>query len=194
MILIVDNYDSFTFNLVHVVKNLGFHDYRVVKNDQIPWNEMNEVDRILFSPGPGVPSEAGDMMRLIETYGATKYMLGICLGHQAIAEVYGARLVNLAEVFHGISSQVECTEAGADDPLFAGVGPTFAVGRYHSWVVSEEAFPSCLQVLARSSDGQVMALKHRWYPVYGVQFHPESILTPLGEKIIRNFLCLPNQV
>ena len=190
MILIVDNYDSFTYNLVHIVKHLGHDDYRVVKNDEIPFDEMADYTHVLFSPGPGVPSEAGDMLRLIRTYGNCKNMLGICLGHQAIAEAFGATLENMQEVLHGIASEVDCTTP-VRDALFEGIARPFTVGRYHSWVVSDHRFPSCLQVLARSADRQIMALRHRSYPLYGVQFHPESILTPSGAQIIRNFLELP---
>lgn len=187
MLLIVDNYDSFTFNLVHIVKELAITPYRVVKNDQIPFEEMEQFDKVLFSPGPGVPSEAGDMLKLIKEYGNQKLMLGICLGHQAIAEVYGARLRNLEEVYHGIASQVKLVER---DSLFQGMPDLFQVGRYHSWIVDDADFPECLKVLAGSSDGQIMALKHRDLGLYGVQFHPESVLTPNGKSIIRNFLSM----
>lgn len=185
MLLIIDNYDSFTFNLVQLVKDSGYLDFHVKKNDSQDLGNLDCYDKILFSPGPGIPSEAGCMSDIIRRCAGRKSMLGVCLGHQAIAEVFGAHIYNMKEVLHGVSSEVTLT---CSDDLFDGVEDHFLAGRYHSWVVSDKDFPECLKVLARSSDGQIMALRHVVYPIYGLQFHPESILTPDGLKIIGNFL------
>ncbi len=186
-ILLVDNYDSFTYNLVHALRDAGARDVTVVRNDRIEPDAVAAFDKLVLSPGPGIPEEAGLLLPLIRRYAPTKPILGVCLGHQAIGEVFGARLENLSDVFHGVQTSVRLTVA--DEPLFAGLTSEFTAGRYHSWVVSREGFPDdTLQVTAESPDGYIMALRHRTYPVHGIQFHPESILTPVGEKIIRNFL------
>lgn len=184
-ILLFDNYDSFTYNLLHAVKELGVTDVSVVRNDQIELSEVDRFDKIILSPGPGIPEEAGLLLPLIRQYAPTKSILGVCLGHQAIGEAFGAQLTNLTEVYHGIQSTIRIT---ADEPLFAGLGNELLVGRYHSWVVSREAFPEELEITASSSEGQIMALRHRTFNVHGIQFHPESVLTPQGKIIIENFL------
>ena len=183
-IAVIDNYDSFTYNLVHLVKSLGV-EVDVFRNDQFQLSSLEPYDKLLLSPGPGIPSEAGLLLEVIKTYAPRKSILGICLGHQAIGEVFGGRLVRLHQVYHGVAIPCEQT---LDDPLFANLPRHFEVGRYHSWVVSREDFPDCLQVTALSSDGQVMALRHKQYDVRGLQFHPESVLTPLGGTILSNWI------
>jgi anthranilate synthase component 2 len=183
-ILLLDNYDSFTYNLLHILKELGA-DVDVKRNDKITLSEVEAYDKIVLSPGPGIPSEAGIMLDLIKTYGATKSILGVCLGEQGIGEAYGAKLENLSEVHHGISSIVKIT---AKDPLFDGLENEIEVGRYHSWVVSKEDFPSCLEITAEDGKGEIMAIRHKEYDVRGIQFHPESILTPKGKTILSNWL------
>ncbi len=183
---IIDNYDSFTYNLAHMVRGLGA-EVTVLRNDQFQLPQLACFDKIILSPGPGIPSEAGLLLDVIRSYAGRKPMLGVCLGHQAIGEVYGARLENLSEVFHGVATPCHVV---ADDPLFSGLPRELTVGRYHSWVVASDGLPSCLQVLARSDEGQIMALRHRQLPVWGIQFHPESVLTPEGSRIIENFVKL----
>lgn len=184
--VIIDNYDSFTYNLSHLVKELGA-EVSVVRNDRFSIGEIEAFDKIILSPGPGIPSEAGLLTEVIRRYAGRKPMLGVCLGHQAIGEVFGGRLENLSEVFHGVATPCHIV---ADDPLFKGLQTDFEVGRYHSWVVSKEDFPECLEVTAVSDEGQVMALRHRTMEIHGIQFHPESVLTPEGRTIIQNFLAL----
>lgn len=186
-ILLLDNYDSFVYNIVHAAQKLGY-EVDVFRNDKISLDEVAKYDKIILSPGPGIPSEAGILCDLIREYGSTKSILGICLGEQAIGEVYGAQLINLTSVFHGVASNVELV--AEDDALFEGVAERFEVGRYHSWVVSKENFPEeVLEITAVDcQEGMIMALKHREYDVRGVQFHPESVLTPCGEQIIKNWL------
>lgn len=184
-ILLLDNYDSFTYNLLHVVKELGATDVEVIRNDQITLDEVARFDKIILSPGPGIPEEAGMLLPIIKEYATTKSILGVCLGHQAIGQAFGATLVNLSEVCHGIQTPIDII---GEDRLFDGLGRELPVGRYHSWVVGDEDFPNCLEVTARSREGQIMALRHRLYDVHGIQFHPESVLTPQGKTIIRNFL------
>lgn len=183
-ILIIDNYDSFTYNLSHLVKELGA-EVTVLRNDQFELSDIAGFDKIILSPGPGIPSEAGLLLDVICTYAGRIPMLGVCLGHQAIGEAFGASLTNLSEVFHGVDTPCHII---ADDPLFDGLNPDITVGRYHSWVVDAENLPDCLEVTALSDEGQVMALRHRQLPVHGIQFHPESVLTPDGRTIIKNFL------
>ncbi len=188
-LLILDNYDSFTYNLVHAVKELGLSDIEVVRNDKITLDEIEQFERIILSPGPGVPSEAGLLLAIIKRYAPSKPILGICLGHQAIGESFGARLVNLKEVHHGVQSKIKLL----DDPqLFRGLGDTLEVGRYHSWVISPENLPDCIEITALSEEGEIMALKHKEYNVRGLQFHPESILTPQGKEILNNWLTMKN--
>ena len=183
-VVIIDNYDSFTYNLAHLVKELGAS-VTVYRNDQFSLNQLEPFDKILLSPGPGIPSEAGLLTDVIRTYAGRKPMLGVCLGHQAIGEVFGARLSNLPEVYHGVATPCELV---GHDALFAGMESRFTIGRYHSWVVSREDFPETLEVTALSDDGNIMALRHRNYAIWGIQFHPESVLTPDGRQIIANWL------
>ena len=184
-VLLFDNYDSFTYNLLHLVKELGFCHIEVVRNDQIDLDDVARFDKIILSPGPGIPEEAGLLLPLIRRYAATKSILGVCLGHQAIGQAFGARLENLSEVHHGVQSPIHIL---GDDLLFGGLERTLPAGRYHSWVVSRQSFPDCLEVTAESDEGEIMALRHRRYDVHGIQFHPESVLTPQGRDILRNFL------
>ena len=185
-IAIIDNYDSFTYNLAHLVKALGA-EVTVLRNDQFSIEALEAYDKIILSPGPGIPSEAGLLLDVIKTYAGRKPMLGVCLGHQAIGEAFGARLENLSEVFHGVATPAHIV---ADDPIFCGLPKTFTVGRYHSWVVATDQFPDCLTVTAVSDEGQIMALRHKEYDIHGIQFHPESVLTPEGRIIIKNFIDL----
>ncbi|MDR1667955.1 MAG: aminodeoxychorismate/anthranilate synthase component II [Bacteroidales bacterium] len=184
-ILVFDNYDSFTYNLVHAVRKLGFDDITVVRNDRIRPEEIQPFDKIILSPGPGIPSEAGILLPLIRQYAPSKSILGVCLGEQAIGEAFGATLHNLGEVFHGVATPVQIIEK---DTLFEGLPAQIEAGRYHSWIVGHDRFPSDLRITAIDEAGHIMALAHKKYDVHGVQFHPESVLTPLGEKIIDNFL------
>ena len=183
-VLLIDNYDSFTYNLVHLIRSLGY-EVDVRRNDALTIAEANAYDKILLSPGPGIPSEAGLLTEIVRHYASTKSILGVCLGHQAIGEVFGAKLINLKEVHHGVASQIQVT---SDDLLFNGLGSSFEAGRYHSWAVSAENFPDELEVTALDASGEIMALRHKRYDVRGVQFHPESVLTPMGEKIMQNWL------
>lgn len=182
--VIIDNYDSFTYNLVHLIKELGA-DVTVVRNNQFSLEELAAFDRIVLSPGPGIPSEAGLLLDVIRRYAGVKPILGVCLGHQAIGEVFGAKLENLSDVFHGVTTEARQL---VETPLFAGLPEHFPVGRYHSWVVAKTSFPDCLEMIAESNEGMIMALRHRTHNVYGIQFHPESVLTPDGKRIMENWL------
>lgn len=186
-ILLIDNYDSFTYNLSQYLEEEGGEDVEVTvwRNDQFGLDDVERFDKIVLSPGPGVPDEAGLLKAVIRRYAPTKPILGVCLGEQAIGEVFGAEIYNLNTVFHGIQSSVRIV---ASDYIFDNLSDSIKVGRYHSWVVGKEDFPAELEVTAVSDEGQVMALKHRRYDVHGIQFHPESILTPEGRTIIRNFI------
>ncbi|MDD6209803.1 MAG: aminodeoxychorismate/anthranilate synthase component II [Bacteroidales bacterium] len=184
-LLIVDNYDSFTYNLYHLIKQLGYSNIDVYRNDKISLEEVDKYDKIVLSPGPGIPSEAGLLLPIIRRYASTKSMLGVCLGHQAIGEAFGATLVNLEEVYHGVSTPMKIV---TPDILFNGLPASLEVGRYHSWVVSPIQFPSELRITAVDEEGAIMALKHTVYRVHGIQFHPESVLTPRGSEIVRNWL------
>ena len=190
-LIVIDNYDSFTFNLVEYLRDLTGDDPVVVRNDAIPLESLEEYDIIILSPGPGLPEEAGILKQIIKMYGPTKKMLGVCLGHQAIAEVYGGSLINLSRVYHGVATQMKKTKN--KHFLFDSLPDSFEAGRYHSWIVQSDSLPEELEVLARDEEGQIMALQHKDYELYGVQFHPESILTPGGKKILKNFLdhCEP---
>jgi anthranilate synthase component 2 len=183
-IVIIDNYDSFTYNLAHLVKELGV-EVTVYRNDQFELSQLEEFDKIILSPGPGIPSEAGLLLDVIRTYAGKKPMLGVCLGHQAIGEVFGGQLTNLSDVFHGVAT--EGTQFG-NDPIFAGLPKRIVMGRYHSWVVSKDGFPLCLEITAESDEGQIMALRHKTLDIHGIQFHPESVLTPEGMTMIGNWL------
>ncbi|GAA4380168.1 aminodeoxychorismate/anthranilate synthase component II [Hymenobacter koreensis] len=186
-ILVFDNYDSFTYNLVQVLRELGRGDELTVRrNDQLTLDEVEAYDAVLLSPGPGIPSEAGLMPELIRRYAPTKRILGVCLGHQGIAESFGAELLNLPNVLHGVATDAVVT--APDERLFQGLPERFRVGRYHSWAVLPASMPACLETTAFDADGEVMALRHREYDVRGVQFHPESILTEHGHRILQNWL------
>ena len=188
-VLVFDNYDSFTFNLVHLVKQLTSDEVTVVRNDQIPLGEVDAFDKIILSPGPGIPEEAGLLLPLIKQYAATKSILGVCLGHQAIGQAFGAQLKNLPAVFHGVATPIQLlSAANRGNDWFTGLAQPIEVGRYHSWVVSDENLPNCIEVTARDAQDYIMALRHRELDVQGVQFHPESILTPQGLAMMRNWL------
>lgn len=183
-IVIIDNYDSFTYNLSHLVKELGA-EVTVYRNDKFELPQLEAFDKIILSPGPGIPSEAGLLLDVIKTYAGRKPMLGVCLGHQAIGEAFGAQLTNLSEVFHGVATEATNLH---NDAIFNGIADRFTIGRYHSWVVSKENLPECLEITAESDEGQIMALRHKEYDIHGIQFHPESVLTPEGKQMIKNWL------
>ncbi len=185
-ILIIDNYDSFTYNLVQYVKELTNAQVDVYRNDAISLAEIDPYDTIIFSPGPGLPEQAGIMIDAIKYYAPHKKMLGVCLGHQAIGMAFGSRLQNLKKVYHGVQTPVQISKK--NDPVFKDISPVTDVGRYHSWVINPETLSAELEVTAKSDDGQIMAIKHKKYPVWGLQFHPESIMTEEGKKMIQNFL------
>src|SRR4026207_79042 len=202
-ILVFDNYDSFTYNLVHLVERILHQKVDVHRNDQIPLEKVKEYDKIILSPGPGIPVEAGLLLPLIKEYAPSKSILGVCLGHQAIGEAFGGKLINLSSVFHGVATPVKIGNGQwsivneGNSPLtihhsrlglFDGLPETIEVGRYHSWVVSKENFPGELEITAEDETGMIMGLQHKTYDVQGVQFHPESVLTPMGEAIMRNWL------
>jgi len=195
-ILVFDNYDSFTYNLVHLVQKIVPGKVDVYRNDQIPLEDVSAYDKIILSPGPGVPVEAGLLLPLIREYAAKKSILGVCLGHQAIGEAFGGTLLNLTSVYHGVSTPVHILksetknkkEKSIGHDLFEGLPDEIPVGRYHSWIVNEIGFPKELEITAKDDNGYIMALRHRSYDVQGVQFHPESVLTPDGETILRNWL------
>ena len=189
-ILVFDNYDSFTYNLVHLVEKILHRKVDVYRNDQLPLEAAARYDKIILSPGPGIPEEAGLLLPLIRAYAPGKPILGVCLGHQAIGQAFGGSLTNLSEVYHGVATEMLSGPAHGmkECSLFSGMPDRIQVGRYHSWIVSEEGFPDCLSITARDSNGYIMALQHDTYDVQGVQFHPESVLTPEGEKIMRNWL------
>ncbi len=183
--LVLDNYDSFTYNLVQMIEQVTGLRPDVYRNDEITLAEVGAYDKIVLSPGPGIPAEAGILCDLIREYATTKSILGVCLGQQAIAEVFGATLVNLSEIFHGVATAA--TSCVLEAPLLRGLPPEIEVGRYHSWAVSELDFPEELLITSRDANGIIMSLQHRTYDVHGVQYHPESILTPKGRKILENF-------
>lgn len=206
-ILVFDNYDSFTYNLVQLVERIMHQNVDVYRNDQIPLEKVKEYDKIILSPGPGIPVEAGLLLPLIKEYASSKSILGVCLGHQAIGEAFGGKLVNLSEVYHGVATPVRLVSRESSDvsresavggrnsslithhSLFKNMPDVFEAGRYHSWIVSDENFPNELEVTARDENNFIMALQHKTYDVQGVQFHPESVLTPRGEDILKNW-CL----
>jgi anthranilate synthase component 2 len=184
-ILVFDNYDSFTYNLVHLVEKITHEKVDVYRNDQIPMEKVKHYDKIILSPGPGIPEEAGLLLPLIKEYASSKSILGVCLGHQAIGQAFGGELINLSSVFHGIATSCELR---ATSRLFQNLPSQIEVGRYHSWVVSKENFPVELEITAEDESGMIMGLQHKTYDVQGVQFHPESVLTPMGEEIMKNWL------
>jgi len=183
-ILVIDNYDSFTYNLVHYLEDLDC-EVTVYRNDEFEMEEIARFDKILLSPGPGIPEEAGLLKQVIQQYGPTKSIFGVCLGQQAIGEVYGGTLSNLDKVYHGVATTV--TKAVNNELLFEGLDNEFEVGRYHSWVVDAN-LPDCLEATSFDENGQVMSLRHKTYDVRGVQFHPESVLTPNGKKMLENWV------
>jgi len=185
-VLVFDNYDSFTYNLVQMIERILNISVDVVRNDEITLEEIGKYDKIILSPGPGIPEEAGILIDLIRAYAPTKSILGVCLGQQAIAEAFGGSLINLSEIFHGVATSTDLIKD--DTKLFRNLSSGMEVGRYHSWAVNPENFPEELEITAVDKDGMIMALQHKTYDVHGVQFHPESILTPDGEIIIKNFL------
>jgi len=195
-ILVFDNYDSFTYNLVHLVEKITHQKVEVFRNDQITLEQVKEFDKIILSPGPGIPCEAGLLLPLIKEYASTKSILGVCLGHQAIGEAFGGTLVNLSTVYHGVATKIRLVKEqnsngkkpGSQNDLFENLPGELEVGRYHSWILSDENFPSELEITARDEKDYIMAVQHRKYDVQGVQFHPESVLTPDGETILRNWL------
>ncbi len=183
-IAIIDNYDSFTYNLSHLVKELGA-EVTVYRNDQFEMPVLQQFDKIILSPGPGIPSEAGLLLDVIKEYAGKKPILGVCLGHQAIGESFGAKLTNLSEVFHGVATPCHLTTR---DYLFEGLPDTFEIGRYHSWVVDKDNLPECLEVTGVSNEGFIMSLRHKEYDIRGIQYHPESVLTSSGRQILNNWL------
>ena len=192
-LLVFDNYDSFTYNLVHLVEKIIGDKVDVYRNDQLELGKIAAYDKIILSPGPGLPAEAGLLLPLIRQYAATKSILGVCLGHQAIAESFGGKLLNLSQVFHGVSLPVNVVKRATpgirlNADLFDGMPDSFMAGRYHSWVVDPAGFPDELEITAKDPGGHIMAFRHRKYDVLGVQFHPESVLTPEGERVMRNWL------
>jgi anthranilate synthase component 2 len=190
-ILVFDNYDSFTYNLVHLIEKILHVKVDVYRNDQIALESISMYDKIILSPGPGIPEEAGLLLPLIKQYAAHKSILGVCLGHQAIGEAFGGSLINLKEVFHGVATPIHLTSKEINknqSSIFYEFPETFDVGRYHSWVVSEKDLPDCFEVTALDEHGYIMAMQHKEFDITGVQFHPESVLTPSGEKLMRNWL------
>jgi anthranilate synthase component 2 len=185
-IVVIDNYDSFTYNLVHAIKKITGLPVDVFRNDEIALSDLEKYDKIVLSPGPGIPEEAGLLLDIIKEFGPKKSMLGVCLGHQAIGEAFGGKLHNMNKVLHGVATPVTLTANKSE--LFEGLPSTFEVGRYHSWIVEKENLPSCFEVTSYDSEGLIMSMQHKKYDVQGVQFHPESVLTPLGEEILKNWL------
>lgn len=184
-LLILDNYDSFTYNLVHLIEKVSDISFEVIRNDKISLKEIDNFDKILLSPGPGLPKDAGIMPELLKHYGSTKNILGVCLGFQAIGETYGAPLKNLPTVFHGLATPITILQ---EDVLFKNCPTTFIVGRYHSWVIDNQSLPEEFQITAVDQEGNIMAGRHKTLNVRGVQFHPESILSEYGETMMRNWL------
>ena len=183
-IVIIDNYDSFTYNLSHLFKELGA-EVTVYRNDQFVMDQLEPFDKIVLSPGPGIPSEAGKLPDVIKAYAGKKSILGVCLGHQALGEAFGGKLSNIGEVVHGVATPCHIT---TDDYIYEGLPKDIEIGRYHSWVVDTADLPSCLEITSVSDEGYIMSLRHREYDIRGIQYHPESVLTPEGKKIIANWL------
>jgi anthranilate synthase component 2 len=183
-VIIIDNYDSFTYNLVHYLEDLNA-EVTVFRNDEFELNELEKFDKILLSPGPGIPEEAGLLLDVIKKYASTKSILGVCLGQQAIGEVFGGSLINLEKVYHGVASKVKITK---EDSLFNNLPTEFEVGRYHSWVINPDDFPEDLEITSVDENGEIMSIRHKTLDIKGVQYHPESILTPNGKKILENWL------
>ncbi len=188
-ILVIDNYDSFTYNLVHAIKKITGLNVDVFRNDAIKLEDIARYDKIILSPGPGLPEEAGLLLDIIKMYAPTKSILGVCLGHQAIGEAFGGKLHNMNHVYHGLSTPVTTTQS--QSILFNGLPETFEAGRYHSWIVERENLPGCFEITSLDEEGRIMSMRHKEFDLEGVQFHPESVLTPMGEKIIENWLRGP---
>ena len=186
-LLVIDNYDSFTYNLVQYLKEVNAGSIDVFRNDKISSDEIEKYDAIVLSPGPGLPKDAGLLLEIIQQYYTSKPILGICLGHQAIGEVFGGQLENLTKVYHGIATPIQLLDK---EVMFKEIEDDLVVGRYHSWVVQKANFPICLTITAEDEQGQIMALRHQEYPVFGLQFHPESVLTPKGKALLKNFVQL----
>ena len=186
-LLVIDNYDSFTYNLVQYLKEVNAGSIDVFRNDKISLEEIEKYDAIVLSPGPGLPKDAGLLLEIIQQYYTSKPILGICLGHQAIGEVFGGQLENLTKVYHGIATPIQLLDK---EVMFKEIEDDLVVGRYHSWVVQKANFPICLTITAEDEQGQIMALRHQEYPVFGLQFHPESVLTPKGKALLKNFVQL----
>lgn len=184
-ILVIDNYDSFTYNLVHVLRKFDGVTVEVKRNDETTGGEEESFDKIVFSPGPGLPVEAGNLMGIIRNYAGKKPMLGVCLGHQAIGEYFGGKLYNMNQVLHGVATPITIV---SDSYLFKNLPETFEAGRYHSWIVEKDSLPTCLEVTCVDGEGRIMAFRHKEFDIQGVQFHPESVLTPLGENILENWV------
>jgi len=185
-IIVIDNYDSFTYNLVHYIEKITGIRVDVYRNDEITIEEVKKYDKILLSPGPGIPIEAGIMLELIRKLGPTKSILGVCLGHQAIGEAFGGTLTNLDNVYHGIASEIKVLTP--HDPLYKGLPEKFNVGRYHSWVVAKENLPDCFTITSIDEHGLIMGISHKQYNIRGVQYHPESVLTENGLQLIENWI------
>ncbi len=185
-IVVIDNYDSFTYNLVHALSQITGEGIDVFRNDKVDIKLLDQYTHLVLSPGPGIPEEAGMLKEIIRTYAPVKHMLGVCLGHQAIAEVFGGKLINIRKVFHGVSTQIRILDQ--EDYLFRNIPDNFEGGRYHSWIVSDRDLPRCLKVTAKAVDGEIMAMSHTRYDVKGVQFHPESILTQCGTDLLTNWI------
>lgn len=184
-ILVFDNYDSFTYNLVQIIEQIVGEKVDVYRNDQIPLEDIEKYDKIILSPGPGIPEEAGILLDVIKKYAPTKSIFGVCLGQQAIAEAFGGSLINLSEIYHGVATEATQTN---DHEIFNNLPETLEVGRYHSWAVNPDDFPTELEITSIDKNGMIMSLKHKTYDVHAVQYHPESILTPDGKQILENFL------
>ncbi len=185
-ILVIDNYDSFTYNLVHYIENITGVKPSVYRNDEISLEDVNQFDKILLSPGPGIPEEAGICLDVIKKYSPTKSILGVCLGHQSIAEAFGGSLINLDSVYHGVSTFIDIV--APEDPLYVDIPGRLEVGRYHSWIVAKDDLPECIKITALDESGLIMGLSHKEYNVRGVQYHPESVLTENGMKMIENWI------
>lgn len=185
-ILVLDNYDSFTYNLVHILKELTNRPVDVFRNDEIEMDEISKYDKIVISPGPGLPDQAGITKKMTEHFAPSKSILGVCLGCQAIAEVYGGNLINLDRVYHGVETNIKVINEG--ERLFTKIPETFTAGRYHSWVVSENGLPSVIKITAKDDEGSIMAIAHETYDVRGVQFHPESVMTKHGKQLLLNWI------
>lgn len=186
-ILVFDNYDSFTYNLVQIIEQIVGSEVDVFRNDKIALEDIDKYDKIILSPGPGIPEEAGILLEVIKKYGPTKSIFGVCLGQQAIAEAFGGSLINLSEIYHGVATESIQTN---EHSIFNSLSETLEVGRYHSWAVNPDDFPAELEITSVDKNGMIMSLKHKTYDVHAVQYHPESILTPDGRKILENFLKL----